>query len=146
MSGASPGGPVSGASPGGPVSGTAPSGAPGPERSVGARLPRGTGLPRTVMPPSGLGARRTREGLAVTALGSSSCPPYPVRVALEAGAGTDGAGRVRVDLDDSYPGRAWTRDVVATTHVVALPEGAPATGHLRVLLVLGDLEEDVAVH
>ncbi|WP_299036746.1 hypothetical protein [uncultured Pseudokineococcus sp.] len=120
--------------------------APGPERSVGARLPRGKGLPRTAMPPSGLGARRTRKGLAVTALGSSSCPPYPVRVVLEPGAGTGGAGRVRVDLDDAHPGRAGTADRVATTHVVALPEGAPADGHLQVLLVLGELEEHVAVH
>lgn len=121
-------------------------GAPGPERSVGARLPRGTGLPPAVVPPSGLGARRTREGLAVTALGSSSCPPYPVRVALEPGAGTGGRDRVRVELDDAYPGRPWTRDVVATTHVVELPRGVPATGHLEVLLVLGDVEESVAVH
>ena len=118
----------------------------GPERSVGARLPSGAGLPRTVVPPSGLAARRTRDGLAVTALGSSSCPPYPVRVSLEAGAGVRGRPRVRVDLDDDYPGRAATRDAVATTHVVELPEGAPATGHLEVLLVLGGVEEVVAVH
>lgn len=122
-------------------------GAPGPERSVGARLPRGTGLPRgTVVPPSGLGARRTREGLAVTALGSGSCPAYPVGVALERGAGTGGRDRVRVDLDDAHPGTPCTRDLVPTTHVVALPEGAPTTGHLEVLVVLGEVEEHLAVH
>jgi len=118
----------------------------GPERSVGARLPRGTGLRRAAVLPSGLAARRTRDGLAVTALGSSSCPPYPVRVSLEARAGAGGRPRVRVDLEDAYPGRTPSPDAVATTHVVALPEGAAATGHLEVLLVLGDVEQVVAVH
>lgn len=113
---------------------------------MGARLPRGTGLPRAVVPPSGLGARRTREGLAVTALGSGTCPAYPVRVVLEPGAGTGGRDRVRVDLDDAHPGTPCTRDLVPTTHVVALPEGAPATGHLEVLVVLGEVEEHLAVH
>ncbi|MEJ5868388.1 hypothetical protein WDV85_11655 [Pseudokineococcus sp. 5B2Z-1] len=121
---------------------------PGPERSVGlaARLPRGVGLPDRPLPPSGLGARRTADGLAVTALGSGTCPAYPVGVELQRGAGVRGRDRVRVVLDDAHPGQPCTRDLVPTTHVVALPEGAPPAGHLEVLVVLGDVEEVAVVH
>ncbi|WP_339575125.1 hypothetical protein [Pseudokineococcus basanitobsidens] len=82
----------------------------------------------------------------MAARGSSTCPVYPVAVGYEPTGGSSGRPRVRVDLDDAYPGRPCTKDLVLTTHVVALPGGAPAEGHLELLLVLREVRERVLVH